>query len=94
MAVSEDTKAIISQLQSEGELIRNTGANSLREVNVRLDKFSDAFVSIAANISGNNQMLQNSQKALKEQAEYERQQRDFDDLKRDKEVKVKEKGDL
>lgn len=94
MAISEDTKAIISQLQSEGELIRNTGANSLREVNVRLDKFSDAFVSIAANISGNNQMLQNSQKALKEQAEYERQQRDFDDLKRDKEVKVKEKGDL
>ena len=94
MAISEDTKAIISQLQTEGELIRNTGANSLREVNVRLDKFSDAFVSIAANIAGNNQMLQNSQKALKEQAEYERQQRDFDDLKRDKEVKVKEKGDL
>ncbi len=94
MAISEDTKAIIAQLQNEGELIRNTGPNSLRQVNVTLDKFSDAFVSIAANISSNNQMLQNSQKALREQAEYDRQQRDFDDLKRDKEVKVKEKSDL
>ena len=94
MAISEDTKAIISQLQEQGELVRNSGANSLREVNVRLDKFNDAFVSIAANIAGNNQMLSNSQKALREQAEYDRQQRDFDDLKRDKEVKVKEKSDL
>ena len=94
MAISEDTKAIISQLEMQGELIRNTGANSLREVNVKLDKFSDAFVSIAANISSNNQMLQNSQKMMREQAEYDRQQRDFDDLKRDKEVKVKEKSDL
>lgn len=94
MAISEDTKAIISQLEMQGELIRNTGTNSLREVNVKLDKFSDAFVSIAANISSNNQMLQNSQKMMRERAEYDRQQRDFDDLKRDNEVRVKEKSDL
>ena len=88
MAVSEDTKAIVSQLEKNAELMRSSNEDSNREVHVRLDKFADAFVSISSNIRANNQMLQTSEKAADERLERDRADRDFADLKRDKDVKA------
>ena len=85
MAVSEDTKAIVSQLQKNAEMVRSSNEDTSREVHVRLDKFADAFVSISANIKAQNQMLQTSEKSADERSERERADRDFADLKRDKE---------
>ena len=39
MAISEETKAIIERLKAEGDLIRNTGTNSLKSMNIKLEKF-------------------------------------------------------
>jgi hypothetical protein len=88
MAISEDTKAIVSQLEKNAELMRSSNEDSNREVHVRLDKFADAFVSISSNIRANNQMLQTSEKAADERLERDRADRDFADLKRDKDVKA------
>jgi hypothetical protein len=91
MAVSEDTKAIISQLEKNAELMRSSNEDSNREVHVRLDKFADAFVSINANIRAQNQMLQTADKGADERLERERADRDFADLKREKSASVSSK---
>ncbi len=88
MAVSEDTKAIISQLEKNAEMVRSSNEDTSREVHVRLDKFADAFVSINANIRAQNQMLQTADKSADERLERERADRDFADLKRDDKDKV------
>lgn len=91
MAVSEDTKAIISQLEQNAELMRSSNEDTNREVHVRLDKFADAFVSINANIRAQNQMLQTADKGADERLERERADRDFADLKREKSASVSNK---
>ena len=91
MAVSEDTKAIISQLEQNAELMRSSNEDTNREVHVRLDKFADAFVSINANIRAQNQMLQTADKGADERLERERADRDFADLKREKSASVSSK---
>jgi len=91
MAISEDTKAIVSQLEKNAELMRSSNEDSNREVHVRLDKFADAFVSISANIKAQNQMLQTADSAADERLERERADRDFADLKREKTDRVSNK---
>lgn len=44
-------KDIIDKLTSEGQLIRNTGQNSLRSVNANLEKFQGVFDSISKEMS-------------------------------------------
>jgi len=94
MAVSEDTKAIISQLEKNAEMVRSSNEDTSREVHVRLDKFADAFVSISANIRAQNQMLQTADKSADERLERERADRDFADLKRDTDFKKEGKENL
>lgn len=50
MAVSKETEAIIERLKAEGDLIRNSGTNSVRSVNLKLDKFDGLFTSINTQI--------------------------------------------
>lgn len=90
MAVSADTQAIIDRLKQEGDLIRNSGTNSVKTVGIKLDKFNDAFMSISNHIAGQTEMMTIAQNAAKENMEFEKQQRDFDDLKREKETSAGE----
>ena len=39
MAYSEDTQAIIDRLKAEGDLIRNSGTNSVKSLNIKLESF-------------------------------------------------------
>lgn len=48
--LSAETQAIVDRLKAEGDLVRNSGTNSLRAMNIKLDKFEGLFESINANL--------------------------------------------
>jgi len=50
--LSKETQAIIDRLKAEGDLIRNSGTNSVKSVRVQLDRFEGVFNCI------NNSMLE------------------------------------
>jgi hypothetical protein len=81
---SKDTEAIIQRLRDEGDLIRDSGTNSLKTVGSKLDKFGDVFKSINNGIQAQSVMLKQAQGIAEEQYEYTKRQRDFDDLKSEK----------
>jgi len=90
MALSPETVAIIDQLKQEGELVRAETRSTNDTVGIALDKFSDAFVSIAANIQANNDMLKVSQVNMRKQRNNDKIADDFKDLEREKVVKEKD----
>ena len=55
--LSQETQAIIATLKAEGDLIRNSGTNSVRAVNIKLDKFQGLFDAISTNIVEQTSML-------------------------------------
>jgi len=57
MAVSEETQAIIDRLKAEGDLIRNSGTNSLRTMTIKLDKFEGLFTSINRQLVAQTDLL-------------------------------------
>ena len=81
---SKDTEAIIQRLRDEGDLIRNSGTNSLKTVGSKLDKFGDVFKSINNGIQAQSVMLKQAQSIAEEQYENTKRQQDFDDLKSEK----------
>jgi hypothetical protein len=50
MALSPETQAIIDRLKAEGQLVRNTGSNSIKAVRLDLSKFQDVFRTMNDNI--------------------------------------------
>lgn len=94
---SPDTEAIIERLKIEGDLIRNSDNNSMRSVNLKLDRFENVFKSINEGIILQSSAMQSSVKMAQDQAESVKRKEDFDDLKRDettkKETKSKDKRD-
>lgn len=58
--VSPDTQAIINRLTHEGELLRNSGANSIRSVKVELEKFTGVFQSISTSMIEQNSLMKQS----------------------------------
>lgn len=57
MALSAETEAIVNRLKAEGDLIRNSGTNSIRSVNIQLAKFDGLFNSINSNISEQTKIM-------------------------------------
>ena len=51
---------VVNRLKAEGQLIRNTGTNSIRSVRIQLDRFEDIFKTISENIQLQTQMLTDS----------------------------------
>ena len=81
-ALSPETAAIVQKLKDEGELIRNRGINSLRALNVKLDKFDGLFSSINANMVEQTKLLER-QIGLSDRADVRlKNQEQFDELKR------------
>jgi len=92
--MSEETLAIIDRLKAEGQLIRNSGTNSLRSVKVELRKFDKVFDVIARNSTAQRDMLAIQTNMIEQNAERAKQEADFADLERtDKVAAVKETGD-
>lgn len=55
--LSPGTQAIIDRLKAEGDLVRNSGTNSVRSVKFQLDKFESIFNVISNNISEQTDMM-------------------------------------
>ena len=90
--MSEETLAIIDRLKAEGQLIRNTGTNSLRSVKVELRKFDKVFDVIAQNSTAQREMLAIQTNMIEQNAERARSEADFNDLEREAKVKVDKKS--
>jgi len=97
---SEQTEAIIDRLKREGQLLRNSGKNSIRQTNVELEKFSVAFDSISDAIADQSSILDGMQGLAQDQAETAKRNADLAELddgesETAKEIRMlREKADL
>jgi len=80
MAYSEDTQAIIDRLKAEGDLIRNSGTNSVKSLNIKLEKFDGLFQSINANVIEQTNMMKAQVGIATDAAERARAQEQFDEV--------------
>lgn len=80
MAVSEQTQAIIDRLKNEGDLIRNSGTNSVRSVNLKLEKFDSLFTSINNQVTQQTEILKSQFGIASDAAERARTQEQFDEV--------------
>jgi hypothetical protein len=93
--MSEETKAIIDRLKAEGDLMRNSGTNSLKSVKVELSKFNDLFGVISKNIEAQTESLGLQAQAASDALEAQRTKEQFEELqqqKRDEKEKQEESG--
>ena len=78
--LSEQTQAIIDRMKAEGDLVRNSGTNSIRQVNVKLDKFQGLFETISSNVIQQTSILSKSANLQVEQLEAERTREQFQEI--------------
>lgn len=78
--MSEETKAIIDRLKAEGDLMRNSGINSLKSVKVELSKFNNLFSVISKNIEAQTEAMGLQAKIAADSLQAERTREQFDEL--------------
>ena len=84
--LSAETAAIVERLRAEGDLVRNSGANSIRSVKIKLDRFDGLFTSIQTNIAEQTQILRQQAGIQEAAAEATRRQEDFANLQAEQEI--------
>ena len=77
-----ETEAIIDRLKREGDLLRNSGAHSVRSVKIELAKFDNVFQTISTSLAEQSSILQRSYSADREALEAEKRSQKFDELNR------------
>jgi len=92
MAYSDDTQAIIDRLKAEGDLIRNTGTNSVRSLNVKLEKFDGLFQSINTNIIQQTAMMEQNMGLTIDAAERSRTKEQFDEIAQKEDIADKKES--
>lgn len=80
MAASAQTQAIIEELKNQGDLIRNSGTNSVRSVKLQMDRFEDIFSSINSNISQQTEIMKLQANIAVESQERMRTQEQLNEL--------------
>ena len=78
--LSAETTAIIDRLKAEGDLVRNTGTNSLRQMNMKLDKFDSLFQSINTNVIEQTTLMQKQMGLAVEAAEAASTREQFEEV--------------
>ena len=53
------SEEVVERLKAEGQLIRNTGTNSIRSISIQMDKFEEIFQTISEQITMQTQFLSN-----------------------------------
>ena len=81
--LSADTEAIIARMRAEGDLVRNSGTNSIKSVNVNLDRFKGVFNTISSNIAEQNRAMKVAAGIGETNRENQQKQSDFVELKRE-----------
>ena len=79
--MSEETKAIIDRLKAEGDLIRNTGTNSIKATNMHLAKFESLFSAISSNIAEQTDMMRTQLGIVADAQASARTAAQFDEIK-------------
>ena len=90
--LSAETTAIVERLRAEGDLVRNSGTNSIRSVKIKLDRFDGLFTTISTNVAEQTQILRQQAGIQEAAAEQAKRQEDFANLKAEQEV-VEKKND-
>jgi hypothetical protein len=92
--ISLETEAILNRLKNEGDLIRNSGKNSIKQVNINLDKLHTTFKAINAAMLNNTAVIKQASdienKIRKEEAERARRQGEIDELTQKDKAKAAE----
>jgi hypothetical protein len=78
--LSPETQAIIDRLKAEGDLVRNSGTNSIRSVKINLDRFEGIFNTISANIAEQTNILRVQSGIAQEQVERDRNKEQFEEV--------------
>ena len=78
--MSAETKAIIDRLKAEGDLIRNSGTNSLKSVKMEFAKFENVFGAISSNIAAQTDMMRTQLGIAADAQELARTKAQFDEL--------------
>lgn len=81
--LSAETKAIIDRLKAEGDLLRNSGTNSIRSVKIEMAKFESVFNTISANIVEQTKILQMQAGLAQEAVEVQRSREQLDELQQE-----------
>ncbi|MEJ6660232.1 MAG: hypothetical protein QNL23_04155 [Candidatus Thioglobus sp.] len=81
---SADTQAIIDRLKAEGDLVRNSDKNSIRAVNINLDRFEGIFNTISSNIAAQTDILRVQSGIAQDQVERDRNKEQFDEVAAEK----------
>lgn len=89
---------IVNRLKAEGQLIRNTGTNSIRAVRIQLDRFENVFETISEQVIQQTQFLssmaqisEDQLKINKETQERKAERRARENLSKDQEKETTEK---
>jgi hypothetical protein len=82
--LSAETQAIIDRLKAEGDLLRNSGTNSIRSVKIEMAKFQDVFNTISANIAEQTNILRQQAGFAAESLEAERTREQLEELNTEK----------
>ena len=78
--MSAETKAIIDRLKAEGDLVRNSGTNSLKSVKMEFAKFENVFSAISSNIAAQTDMMRTQLGIAADAQELARTKAQFDEL--------------
>lgn len=66
--MSPETEAIIERLKAEGDLLRNSGTNSIKEVKVELGKFNTVFAELNKSFDGLKDIAKGQSELAKQDA--------------------------
>lgn len=75
--LSLETQAILGRLKAEGDLLRNSGTNSVKSVKIELAKFSGLFESIQTSIDSQVETLRDASGFSREAAEAQQRQNEL-----------------
>ena len=78
--LSAETQSIIDRLKAEGDLIRNSGTNSVKSLNIKLQKFDGLFSAINTNIAMQTEIMQSQLGLSQEAVEAARTRAQFDEV--------------
>lgn len=78
--LSVETQAILDRLKKEGDLVRNSGTNSIRSVKVEMEKFRGVFDIISANVIEQTSILQRQAGLAAESLEAARTKEQLDEI--------------
>lgn len=91
--LSQETRAIIERLKAEGDLLRNSGTNSIKQVNIKLDKFQGLFDTISTNLAEQTSLISARNKLESEILERDRTREQLNEIDPPEKSTAPEKDD-